>query len=98
MFGQHEVRSNLMQTFRVWVQPLDYEYLVCVDGLKNAQWLLDQLGRSFVFRSSQPISQDTNSPLCTFQVPCGPQLTLTKLQKLLANIPEVTLLRVAAAV
>ena len=47
-----------MKAFRVWVRPLDYEYLVCVDGVENARWLLDQLGRSFVFRSAQPISQD----------------------------------------
>lgn len=87
-----------MKNFRVWIRPLDYEYLVCVDGLENARWLLDQLGRSFVFRSAQPIGQDLNSALCTFQVPCGPMLSLTRLQKLLVAIPEVTLLRVAAAV
>jgi hypothetical protein len=87
-----------MKEFRVWVRPLDYEYLICVDGLENARWLLDQLGRSFVFRSAQPISQETNSALCTFQVPCGPLLSLTKLQRLLGDIPEVTLLRVAAAI
>jgi len=86
-----------MDTFRVWVRPLDYEYLVCVDGVANARWLLDRLGRSFVFRSSQPISQDVSSTLCTFQVPCGPSLSLTQLQKLLTAIPEVTLLRVAIA-
>jgi len=87
-----------MKAFRVWVRPQDYEFLICVDGVDNARWLLDQLGRSFVFRSAQPISQDGKSSLCSFQVPCGPLLSLTKLQKLLANIPEVTLLRVATAV
>jgi hypothetical protein len=86
-----------MSAFRVWVRPLEYESLICVDGLANARWLLDQLGRSFVFRSAQPISQDVNSTLCTFQVPCGPLLSLTKLQRLLMAIPEVTLLRVAMA-
>ncbi len=87
-----------MKNFRVWVRPLDYEFLVSVDGLENAHWLLDQLGRSFVFRSAQPISQEADSALCTFQVPCGPMLSLTRLQKLLVQIPEVTLLRVAAAI
>jgi hypothetical protein len=86
-----------MKVFRVWVRPLDYEYLICVDGVENARWLLDQLARSFVFRSARPISQDANSPLCTFQVPCGPLLSLTRLQKLLGDIPEVTLLRAAVA-
>ena len=87
-----------MTNFRVWVRPLDYEYLVCVDGIQNARWLSDQLGRSFVFRSAQPINQENNSSLCTFQVPCGPLLSLAKLQKLLTAIPEVTLLRVATAI
>ncbi len=87
-----------MNTFRVWVRPLDYEYLICVDGVENARWLVDQLGRSFVFRSAQPISQDADSSLCTFQVPCGSMLSLARLRKLLADIPEVTLLRVATAI
>jgi hypothetical protein len=86
-----------MNAFRVWVRPQDYEYLICVDGFDNARWLVDQLGRSFVFRSSQPISQESRSALCTFQVPCGPMLTLTKLYRLLSDIPEVTLLKVATA-
>ena len=86
-----------MDAFRVWVRPLDYEFLVCVDGVENARWLLDQLGRSFVFRSAQPIYDEVGSTLCTFQVPCGPMLPFSKLRKLLAAIPEVTLLRVATA-
>ena len=86
-----------MDAFRVWVRPLDYEYLVCVDGVENARWLLDKLAGSFVFRSAQPISQEESSSLCTFQVPCGPLLPFSKLQKLLTAIPEVTLLRVATA-
>jgi hypothetical protein len=87
----------MMEAFRVWVRPLDYEYLVYVDGAANARWLLDQLGRSFVFRSAQPISEEKGSSLCTFQVPCGPQLPFAKLRQLLTAIPEVTLLKVATA-
>ena len=86
-----------MNAFRVWVRPLDYEFLICVDGLENARWLLEQLAGSFVFRSAQPISQEQSSSLCTFQVPCGPLLSLAKLHKLLTSIPEVTLLRVTSA-
>jgi hypothetical protein len=86
-----------MKAFQVWVRPRDYEYLVCVDGVENARWLLDQLGRSFVFASAQPIDQDAKSSLCTFQVPCGPLLSLAGLRKLLAAIPEVTLQRITIA-
>jgi len=87
----------MTKAFRVWLRPLDYGYLVCVDGMENARWLLDQLAGSFVFRSAQPIYQEESSTLCTFQVPSGPLLTFSKFQKLLTAIPEVTLLRVAAA-
>jgi hypothetical protein len=92
------VEIELMKNFRVWVQPQDYEYLICVDGFDNARWLVDQLGHSFVFRSAQPISQNAKTALCTFQIPCGPQLSLSKLSKLLTGFPEVTLLKVATAV
>ncbi|HEY2414043.1 MAG TPA: hypothetical protein VGI40_17485 [Pirellulaceae bacterium] len=86
-----------MKAFRVWVRPLDYEYLVCVDGVENARWLLDQLAASFIFRSAQPISQENDSTLCTFQVPSSSQLPLSRMQKVLTAIPEVTLLRAAVA-
>ena len=86
-----------MKDFRVWVQPTEYGFFLLVDGVGNARWLLDQLGRSFVFRSAEPIAERMNSPLCTFAVPGGPQLSLHRLQQLLAEIPQVTLLRTAAA-
>jgi hypothetical protein len=86
-----------MNAFRVWVRPLDYEYLVCVDGLENARWLLEQLARSFVFRSAESINQELSSALCTFQVPCNGMLTFSAFQKLLIAIPEVTLLKAAIA-
>jgi hypothetical protein len=86
-----------MKAFRVWVRPLDYEYLVCVDGMENARWLLDQLANSFIFRSAQPISEENNSTLCTFQVPSNSMLPLSRFQKALTAIPEVTLLRAVAA-
>lgn len=86
-----------MDCFRVWVQPRDYEFLVCVDGMQNAQWLIEQLGRSFVFRSAQPIYREESSSLCSFQVPCHAQLPLAKFKKLLAAIPQVKLLCLAVA-
>jgi hypothetical protein len=87
-----------MDAFRVWVRPLDYEYLVYVEGEDNARWLLDQLAGSFVFRSAQPISKEDSMMLCTFQVPCNELLPFARFQKLLAAIPEVTLLSTGIAV
>ena len=86
-----------MNAFRVWVTPSDYDYLVCVDGLDNARWLLAELARSFVFRSAQPIDQNERSSFCTFLVPRNSMLPFSRFQKLLGAIPEVTLLRIAAA-
>jgi len=87
-----------MDAFRVWVRPLDYEYLVLVDGESNARWLLDQLAGSFVFRSAQPICREVSSTLCTFQVPCNALLPFARFRRLLAAIPEVTLLSSLVAV
>jgi hypothetical protein len=87
-----------MDAFRVWINPQDYEFLVCVDGVENARWLLDQLAGSFVFRSAQPINQSKGSTLCTFQVPCNPLLTFSRFQKLLTAIPEVTFSKLAAVI
>jgi hypothetical protein len=81
-----------MDAFRVWVRPLDYEYLVCVEGETNARWLLEQLAGSFIFRSARPILMEDSSTLCTFQVPCNALLPYSRFRSVLAGIPEVTLL------
>ena len=86
----------MIDRFRVWVRPSDDEFSVCVEGMENARWLVDQLGRSFVFRTAQPIYQESSSTLCSFQVPCNAQLPFAKFQKLLVALPQVTLLRVAS--
>ena len=46
-----------MNAFRVWARPLGYITEVRVDGIKNAKWLLDRLGHSFVFKTSEPINE-----------------------------------------
>jgi hypothetical protein len=86
-----------MDAFRVWVRPTDYEFLVCVDGVENAHWLIDQLGRSFVFQSAQPIYQEHTSRLCSFQVPRYSQLSFTTFTKMLAAMPQVKILHVSTA-
>ena len=91
-FRRVEPQVETMDKFRVWLRPLDFEYLVCVDGEANARWLLDQLAGSFIFRSARPILQEDASSLCTFQVPFSVLLPLTRFQRLLAEIPQVTLL------
>lgn len=80
-----------MDVFRVWVQPLDYEYRVSVDGFANARWLLDRLSRAFVFKSARPMDEDVRTSLCTFQVPYNSKLSIGVFCRLLSAMPEVSL-------
>jgi hypothetical protein len=68
--------------------------MVYVDGIENARWLLDQLARSFVFRSARPILQEQASTICMFQVPRNSMLPYSRFEKLLAAIPRVILLEI----
>jgi hypothetical protein len=80
-----------MQPFTVCVRPLGSHYLVNVEGLANATWLLTQLSRHFVFRTAEPIRQDAHSSLCTFHIPYDARMPVHQLRKLLGAIPEVKL-------
>jgi hypothetical protein len=80
-----------MSRYRVWVRSEGDFCRVRVDGKDNVKRLLDSLSRSFVFRTFEPVVED--SPYCTFQVPCNPPLSHARLSKLLSTIPEVCLMR-----
>jgi hypothetical protein len=80
-----------MDEFSVWVRPLGHEYLVCVDGIENAKWLLSRLSRSFIFRSAEPIRDEYGSSLCTFHVPHDGRLPISQFNRVLSDIPEVSL-------
>jgi hypothetical protein len=82
----------MMNVFAVGVRRVEHEYVVCVDGLANAKWLLSQLARSFVYGSARPIGEETGSALYTFRVPVDARLPLSGLNNLLTAIPEVLLL------
>ena len=81
-----------MNAFRVWIRPLGSNYRVRVDGSRNAQWLLDRLGQSFVFKTAEPMNEEKGSSCCTFGLPYGSQMSRRGLEKLLAAIPEVNLM------
>ena len=85
-----------MNAFRVWARPLGYITEVRVDGIKNAKWLLDRLGHSFVFKTSEPINEEADSSCCTFRVMYDSQMSRAGLGRLLAAIPEVSLVAVPA--
>jgi hypothetical protein len=81
-----------MNAFRVWIQPLVSVCRVRVDGIRNAQWLLNRLSQSFVFKSCEPMNDDVATACSSFQVPYNSQVSGAKFAKLLAAIPEVNLM------
>jgi hypothetical protein len=86
-----------MKSFRVWVQPMDYEYRVSVDGEENADWLIGELSRSFIFKSALPLINEDESSVYSFQIPCNSLLPFGVFRRVLASMPCVQLTMQAAA-
>ena len=80
-----------MEPFRVWVQPMDYEYRVSVEGAHNASWLAAELSRSFIFKSALPMANNRQTSECSFQVPYNSLLPIALLRRILLGIPGVQL-------
>ena len=81
-----------MKRFHVWVRSLENSCRVRVDGVENGRWLLDQLGRAFVFKSCEPIHEDQASCSSIFRVSYNSLVSPSILRKTLAAIPEVQLM------
>ena len=81
-----------MNAFRVWIRSLGNASRVRVEGDENARWLLGRLSQSFVFKSSEPVRAARDPSCCTFRVPYGSQVSRDRVERLLATIPEVTLM------
>jgi hypothetical protein len=81
-----------MKAFQVWIRPLSSACRVRVDGIRNAQWLLNRLSESFVFKSSEPLDDDLATACSSFRVQYSSQMSGPRFAKLLAAIPEVSLL------
>jgi hypothetical protein len=81
-----------MNTFRVWTRPTGTTCIVRVDGIKNANWLLNCLSQSFIFKTAEPIDNDAGSSCATFRVLYDSRRARSRLEKLLAAIPQVELM------
>lgn len=81
-----------MNAFPVWIRPQGTDGRVRVDSMTNATWLINRLSQSFVFKGSEAVNQDECSPCCTFRVVYGSQMCHAGFKKLLAGIPEVTVM------
>jgi hypothetical protein len=80
-----------MEAFRVWVQPLGGEYRVSVDGAANATWLIQELSRSFIFKTAAPVTDDRHDALYSFRVPYNQALPYAAFRRVLVAIPHVRL-------
>jgi len=81
-----------MSSFRVWIRPTGGTCKVRVDGITNAAWLLNRLSQSFIFKTSEPIRDDSGSSCSTFRVLYNSQVSRFTFEKLLAAIPQVELM------
>ena len=78
-----------MKTFRVWLRDLGHDCRVRVDGITNAEWLLQRLSQSFIFKTSQPVREEEGSSCCTFRVAYAFKMSPQSLGRILAGMPEV---------
>ncbi len=78
-----------MDTFHVWLSPLGATCKVRVDGITNANWLLNRLRQSFIFRGSEPVNDEEGSSCCTFRMTYSSQRCYRTFERVLAAIPEV---------
>jgi len=85
-----------MQTIRVAVQDLSDAYLIRVDSLPEATWLLARLSHAFVFKSASDVQRAAGSLDYTFEIPALPWLTCDRLKELLAAMPRVSLISAPA--
>jgi hypothetical protein len=82
-----------MKVFSVWIRSLGSSSRVRVEGADNTKWLLTRLSQSFIFKSSEPVSQESASTCCTFDVPYGSLISRVGLERLIGSIPEVNMMR-----
>jgi|GEM_PF-832680 len=78
-----------MNPFRVWLSPFGATCKVRVDGITNANWLLNRLRQSFVFQSCEPVNDEEGSSCCTFHMTYSNQQCYHTFERLLSAIPEV---------
>lgn len=85
-----------MTGFRVWIRSLADDCRVRVDGMQNARWLLTELGRSFIFKDAKSINDDDGPSACVFHLRYSPQMSRLTVERALAAIPELELIRETA--
>ena len=82
-----------MEKIPVWIRPLANVCLVRVEDNKTVDWLLRLLSQSFVFKTSEPVNEVESSPCSTFRLAYNSRMPHAQLERLLASIPGVLLMR-----
>lgn len=82
-----------MKAFNVWLRRQDGASQVRLEAIENAEWLIDRLSASFVFKTCEPLYERRDSTECTFRIAHNSQLSGPRLERLLSGIHEVRLLR-----
>ena len=78
-----------MKVFNVRICRMDGTSSLRVDGLENTNWLLRRLSDFFVFKTSEPLYEVSNSSDYTFRVAHNSQMSGRRFERLLAGIAEV---------
>jgi hypothetical protein len=78
-----------MDAFHVWLSPFGATCKVRVDGITNANWLLNRLHQSLIFQSCEPVNDEDGSSCCTFRMTYSTQQCYRTFERLLAAIPEL---------
>jgi len=79
----------MMKAFSVWISRMNGTSSLRIDGLENTNWLLRRLSDLFVFKTSEPLQEVSNSTDYIFRVAHNSQMSGRRFEKLLAEIAEV---------
>jgi hypothetical protein len=63
-----------------------------VDGIGNARWLLDELGRHPAIRAIGKLDVIVDDTVCSFCIPFHSSLSSQTFDRLIGSLPEVRLM------
>ena len=85
-----------MRTVRVAVLDQVHSYVVLVDSIQDAVWLIGRLSLVFILRSRQDIQRVSDGGShCTFEIAAQPWLSCERLNESLRALPRVVLTEIS---
>jgi hypothetical protein len=77
-----------MKAFNVRISGMDSASRLRVEGLENTNWLLRRLSDYFVFKTSDPLLNVSDTSDYTFHVMHSSQITSRQFERILMGISE----------